>query len=100
MKQEKGKVTLKLDKDVASKIALCLLEPFDGRPIEEFLTILDAFITATLAIAAQMKEECHSSAEDAVERMMLDKLCRCGKGIKMNFSKYINLPNDDEQQEE
>lgn len=98
--EEKEEVTLKLDQEKASKISKWLLEPFDGRPIEEFRTILEAFTTATLAIAAQMNEECHSSVEDAIERTILKNLCTAEKVINMNFSKYINLPKSDEQQQE
>jgi len=88
-------VSLKLDREKSAKICKWLLEPFDQRPIEEFRTILDAFTMATMVIAGQMKADCHSPMEDAIERTVLDTMCRAEKGGNLNFSKYINLPKED-----
>ena len=88
----KEMVSIKLDREASAKICKQLLEPFDNAPIENILTIIDAFTMATLILSAHGKNEAESDEEDAIEKMVLDTLKRMsGEKTQLHFDKYIKL---------
>lgn len=86
-------IDLKVDKEESAKLCKRILEPFDNAPIEQYLTIVDAFTMALLVLTVHGKEQTYTHEDDAIEKSVLKMMKTLSESEKtnINFHKYIKL---------
>lgn len=89
----KKTATLEIDQKESVYIAAQILDAMDGQPVEKTSTILNGLAVAMMTIAKDAAK--HQTQKGMVEKMILHWFAACDSINETQFSKYINLGEDE-----
>lgn len=89
----KKKITCEINKELAVSICEQIVSALEGFPLEEASGVLNGIAVSLMYMANKVKK--YETEKGAVERLILSWFVTCDMQWKTEYSKYINLPENE-----